>query len=62
VRKRIAQALRRLADKIDGLSLVWAVGYIKEHPGLTATGMREVLGRSIGYHQGDKMPESASTV
>jgi hypothetical protein len=49
--KWMAQALRRLADKIDGLSLVWAVEYVKEHPDLTATGIREVLGRSMASEE-----------
>jgi hypothetical protein len=34
-------------DKIDGRSLEWALAYIREHPNLTATEIREVLGRSV---------------
>jgi hypothetical protein len=44
MRSWLAMALRRLADRLDGLSLVWVVEYIKGHPDLTAT---EVLERSI---------------
>jgi hypothetical protein len=44
MRKEMAAAIRYLADKIDGCRLVAAVEYIKTHPGLTTTEMRELLG------------------
>jgi hypothetical protein len=47
MREKIAIVLRRLADKIDGSSLVWSMAYIKAPPGLTATEMREVIGRTV---------------
>jgi hypothetical protein len=47
MREKMAMALRRLADKIDRSSLVWAIAYIKAHPGLTAAEMREVIGRKV---------------
>jgi hypothetical protein len=47
MRKKIAMAIRRLADKIDGHCLVWSVEYIKAHPGLTVAEMREILGKYV---------------
>jgi hypothetical protein len=45
--KKIAMALRRLADRIDGHCFMWSVEYIKTHPGLTAAEMREILGKPV---------------
>jgi hypothetical protein len=42
-----AALLRRLADRMDGLRVVWSLEYIKEHPSLTEAEMREVLGKAI---------------
>jgi hypothetical protein len=50
MRKGIAMALRRLADKIDKRGLLEVLGsieYVATHRGMTGTEMREFLGSAL---------------
>ncbi|MDR2184996.1 MAG: hypothetical protein LBO80_04935, partial [Treponema sp.] len=58
MRNKIAAALRRMADRLDGRSIVISIEYIRRHHRrMTAAEMREILENAMEPRQGVRAVE-----